>query len=188
MSSLAAACVDLCRALSIDRCHVVGHSLGGMVALQFTLDAPVLVQSLSIINSTSNGKTPWPQRMILRAFIHLFGMKAFARVNAKLHLPGAEHEALRKRFINMMGACSAQNYLVVQRAVEDFDISSRLPEISCPVLVTHSTGDLIPLADKELIASRAQHGRLVTIKDSRHIAPWDQPDRLNQVLLDFLSA
>ncbi|MGH7185875.1 MAG: alpha/beta fold hydrolase, partial [Pseudomonadota bacterium] len=42
----AAHCRSLLRHLGIERAHVVGHSSGGMIALQLPLDAPDVVQSL----------------------------------------------------------------------------------------------------------------------------------------------
>ena len=45
-----------CRALlghlGVERAHVVGHSYGGAIALQLTLDAPALVHSLAVLEPT----------------------------------------------------------------------------------------------------------------------------------------
>jgi pimeloyl-ACP methyl ester carboxylesterase len=45
----AADCRALLEALGIDRAHVVGHSYGGVIALQLALDAPELVHSLALL-------------------------------------------------------------------------------------------------------------------------------------------
>lgn len=45
----AAHCRSLMRYLGIERAHIVGHSSGGMVALQMPLDAPDMVQSLALL-------------------------------------------------------------------------------------------------------------------------------------------
>jgi pimeloyl-ACP methyl ester carboxylesterase len=49
ISGQAADCLGLLRHLGIDRVHVVGHSYGAVTALQFTLDAPNAVRSLSLL-------------------------------------------------------------------------------------------------------------------------------------------
>ena len=45
----AADCRELLRHLGVERVHVVGHSFGGCVALQFTLDFPEVVHSLALL-------------------------------------------------------------------------------------------------------------------------------------------
>ena len=45
----AADCEALMGALGIDRAHVVGHSYGGVIALQLALDAPTMVHSLALL-------------------------------------------------------------------------------------------------------------------------------------------
>src|SRR5205807_1605086 len=45
----AADCRALMGALGIDRAHVVGHSFGGLIALQLALDAPAVVYSLVLL-------------------------------------------------------------------------------------------------------------------------------------------
>ncbi len=47
----AADCRGLLRHLGIERAHVVGHSLGGCVALQLALDAPDVIQSLTLLEA-----------------------------------------------------------------------------------------------------------------------------------------
>jgi 3-oxoadipate enol-lactonase len=42
-------CARLLRFLGVERCHVVGHSFGGAVALQLAVDSPDLVQSLALL-------------------------------------------------------------------------------------------------------------------------------------------
>ena len=49
MAQQAADCAALLRRLGIPRAHVVGHSLGGSIALQLALDAPELVQTLVLL-------------------------------------------------------------------------------------------------------------------------------------------
>lgn len=186
MAMLAADAAALCGALSVGPCHVLGHSLGGMVGLQMALTFPELVRSLVVINSSARGHGLWIRSFLLKSFIRLGGMKAFARLNARLHLPEPEQGHLRQRFIETMGSCPSDGYVAAQDAVDTFDVSARLGEITCPVRVIHSSQDLIPLEEKRLIAEKVQQGHLVTIEHSRHVVLWDQPQRLNAALLEFL--
>lgn len=186
MTALAADVAATIRGLGLGACHVVGHSLGGMVALQLALDAPALVRSLAVVNATAFGDGSRLRSFAVRAFVRLRGMAAFARANASLHLPEPEQGALRERLIATMGACPADGYLACQPAVDRFDVRARLGEIACPVLVVHSALDVIPLADKRTIADGVPRGRLVTIEGSRHVVLWDRPAALAAALLEFL--
>lgn len=187
MGMFAADVAALIRSLGLGPCHVVGHSLGGMVALQLALDAPERVRSLAIVNSSAYGHGLWLRTLLIRTFIRLRGMAVFARLNAKLHLPEPGQQLQRERLVQVMGACSPDGYLGAQAAVDGFDVRARLSEIAQPVLIVHSEQDAIALEDKRLIAEKVQHGRLVTISDSRHVVLWDQPERLCAVLLGFLA-
>lgn len=187
MSTLAEDVAGVINGLGLEACHVVGHSLGGMVALQLALDARDLVRSLILVNSTAFGDGSRVRSFVVRMFIKLFGMRAFAKANNKLHFPEPEQGALRDRMLAVMGACSPVGYAASQDAVDAFDVRARLGEIGCPVLVVHSDQDIIPLADKQAIAEGVQRGRLVTVARSRHVVLWDQPDALNGLLLEFLA-
>jgi len=187
MSQLATDVAALIRGLDLGPCAIVGHSLGGMVALQLALDAPELVRKLVVVNSTAFGDGSRVRSFAVRMFIRLRSMAGFARANTGLHLPEPDQEPLRRRLLETMGTSPAAGYIASQDAVDRFDVRARLAEIACPVLVIHSAQDLIPIADKQTIAATVQRGRLLTIERSRHVVLWDQPAALNAALRAFLA-
>lgn len=186
MGMLAGDVALLCAGLGLSRVHVVGHSLGGMVALQLALDHPQLVRSLSILNSTAFGDGSVLRTTAVKLVIRTRGMPAFASLNNGMHFPDKGQEALQERLLVSMGTTPADGYLGAQAAVDAFDVRARLGEISCPTLVVHSDQDVIPLEDKQLLVARVKHGTLVTVANSRHVVIWDQPDKVNALLVDFL--
>ena len=57
-----------------------------------------------------------------------------------------------------------------------------------PTLVISADSDYTPVSEKEHYVARMRHARLRVIPDSRHASHWDQPERFNREVLDFLAA
>lgn len=69
------------------------------------------------------------------------------------------------------------------------DVWSALPEVRCPVLVLRgerTDGYLHTICQN--VASRVANGRLAVVGDAGHLAPMEQPERLAEVILEFLEA
>lgn len=67
LSDMAADAVGLLDALGIDRAHVTGMSMGGMIAQQIAIDSPARVSSLvSIMSSTGNRRVGRPSAKVAR--------------------------------------------------------------------------------------------------------------------------
>lgn len=188
MERLARDVASFCERVVPEPCHVIGHSLGAMVALQLAVDAPARVRSLAVVNGAAWGDGSRLRTAIVGAVIRAGGMRTFAALNARLHFPGRANAANRRRLIEVMGACSPEGYRAAQAAVDAFDVRQRLEAISCPVLVVHSELDVIALAEKQRIVTSVRQGRLVVLPGSRHIPLWDAPDALNEALVSFLAA
>ena len=192
MSQLAADAAAVLRHAAGAPSHVLGHSLGGAVALQLALDAPELVRSLVIINSQACLARP---RGIARMATagstlvpRLLGFRLHARAIAAGYLPGRHLAGRRAQLIEAWSRNDLAGYLAAASATVDFDVRARLGEISVPVLVAGSDRDVLPWEAKRALASGVKRGRLVRISGSRHIALWDQPAALNREILEFLAS
>jgi pimeloyl-ACP methyl ester carboxylesterase len=172
--------------------HVLGHSMGGGIALQLALDAPELVRSLCIVNSQAHFVPEgfvvrfvmWASRWIPR----LLGFKAHGKSVAAAYLPDSKFAAERERFIEHWTKNDLQGYLAAARGLDTFDIRSRLGEINAPTLVVGSEQDILPMEAKQDLVARLKNARLVVVKDSRHLVTLDQPEMLNRTVLEFLAS
>jgi pimeloyl-ACP methyl ester carboxylesterase len=64
-------CLKLMQYLGIDRGHIVGHSIGGTIALQLAIDYPNYVQSLSLLEPSLTGYNPQGDYQVIQEFMPL---------------------------------------------------------------------------------------------------------------------
>ncbi len=170
--------------------HVVGISMGGMIAMQMALDAPQLVKSLVLVNTSPdmvvrNFKQQlsiW-QRLLL---VRLFGMRKVGEVLAAQIFPSQDQQALKELFVEHWAENDPAAWQESLKALVGWSVLDRLGEITCPILVISADQDYTPVSEKEAYVAKFPDGKLVVIEDSHHATPVDQPQRFNQVLLDFL--
>lgn len=169
--------------------HLVGLSLGGMVAFQLAVDHPALVRSAAIINSgpafpghTVKGKLLIWSRLTM---IRWRGVNALGPTIARRLFPQPEQAPLVQQFLAEFVKNDSRHYACTLRAIGAFDLSQRLNEVRCPVLAISGDRDYTPVAAKEAWVRRLAHARLVVINDSGHASPIDQPEAVNSALRSF---
>ncbi len=183
----------LLRALETGPVHVVGISLGGMIAFQLAVDAPDLVRSLTIVNSgpavpagTFKQRLPLYIRLV---YIRLLGLRRMAVAIAKRLFPAPDHEALRQSFVDSVASNDKRCYLASLRAIfAGWSVADRLGQITCPVLAVAADQDYTPVALKQAYVDRLPNARLDVIPDSRHAVPMEKPGEFNALLSQFLSS
>ena len=191
VAQFAADAVALLRGLGAAPAHVVGLSMGGMIAFQMAVDSPDMVRSLTIVNSgpemilrTLKG------RMMIRmrfAIVRLFGMRSMGRTIAKALFPDPGQEGLRQRFADTLGANDPRAYLDALRAINGWSVLDRIGGIGCPALVASSDRDYSPVEWKRQYAALMPRAEVAVIAGSRHAAPLDSPEELNRLILGFLA-
>ena len=189
MADFAADIAAILAHLGVDSAHICGISLGGMVAFQLAADFPERVRTLAIINSgpAFPGRTLKGRLTLLSRFavIRMKGLPALAPIIAGRLFPKPEQELHRRTFIQRFAENDRSAYEHTMRAIGKFDVSDRLDRIRCPVLVLASDRDYTPVAAKEAYVSRLADARLVVIRDSGHASPIDQPEQVNDALMEF---
>lgn len=177
--------------LGIGNTHVVGLSMGGMIAFQLALETPELVSSMVIVNSGPEFlvRTRKERLGLFKRFsiVRLLGMRQMGKVLAKRLLPKPEHSNLRRIFIERWAENNKRAYLDSLRAMVGWSVTQHLNAITCPVLVVSAAQDYTPVSYKEAYAAKMAKAELVVIPDSLHLTPVDQPDHFNEALLAFLS-
>jgi pimeloyl-ACP methyl ester carboxylesterase len=171
--------------------HVVGLSMGGMIAFQLAVDSPRHVRTLTIINSGPELVPRTPAELkafrLRRTISRLFGPKGMSRLLAKRLFPKPGHEAKRRLFRERMALNGKRAYIASQEALIGWSVLDRIGGIDAPALVVSSDQDYTPVAAKELWAKRMKNSQVTVVPDAHHALPIEAPEKLNPILLEFLN-
>jgi pimeloyl-ACP methyl ester carboxylesterase len=190
---LAEDAVAVLDAAGLERAHVLGTSLGGMVALQVALDRPERVDRLVLACTTAGGETmaPMPEQTVrlMQEMPTLPREVAMRRGVENALAPGAP-EAMIDRIMEhrLATAQPLAAWLAQAAAGVSFDVAHRLGEIGAPTLVL--TGDLDVVVDRrnsELLAAAIPGARFELFPGGGHLFFWEQPERFVEVVEEFLA-
>lgn len=188
---MAADVFGLLDGLGVASAHVVGLSMGGMIAFQMAVDHPERVRSLVIVNSgpalvprTFKDRLRIWQRL---AIARVFGPARTGRFLSKRLFPKPEQEPFRERLIAQWAENDPAAYLASMRALVGWSVLDRVGGIGCPTLIVSGDRDYTPVDAKRAYAALIPGARLEVIKDSGHATPMDQAGRFSECVLDFLA-
>lgn len=174
-------------ALQIERAHVCGLSLGGVVAIAMHAAAPQRCASLILADSFAvhpEGRAIY-ERSVEAS--RTSGMRALAEQRAPLLLAPDTKDSVRDEVIATMAAIDPDAYCIGARAVWLADQRDRVAAIKLPTLVL--VGELDPVtppALSEQLAAQIPNARLRVIAGASHIANLDKPDEFNRAVEHFL--
>jgi 3-oxoadipate enol-lactonase len=182
---------ELLERLEIESAHVVGISMGGMIAQELALAHPQRLRSLTLGCTYCGGE----------------GSRLMPRVNAEKLAAGMasgdRDKAIRASYeVNLSPAFRAEESsydafhamaievpaarkvieLQVQ-AIFGHDTSDRLGAIDVPTLIVHGTVDgVLPFSNGEQIASLMPSARFEALADVGHMFWWEQPQRSAELI------
>ncbi|HEU0297428.1 MAG TPA: alpha/beta hydrolase [Anaerolineales bacterium] len=181
---------ELLKSLGIGSAHVVGISMGGMIAFQLAVSAPDLVQSLVIVNSgpelivrTVRERIQVLQRQLI---VQLLGMRRMGEVLGRRLFPKPEQTDLRTMFAERWAENDPRAYRDALQALIGWSVADQLSDINCPTLVIAADTDYTPVSLKEAFVAKMPHAKLAVIRDARHAVPVERPEQFNEVLSEFL--
>ena len=183
--------------LGIESAHVVGISMGGMIAQDLALAHPERLRSLTLGCTYCGG--PGSQLMPEENARKLMeGMASGDRDQAirasyEVNLsPTFRCDEDRFAAFNEMATSvpAARETIQLQvQAIFGHDTSGRLAEISTPTLIIHGTEDgVLPYPNAELIASLMPSARLETLEGVGHMFWWEQPERSAELIREHALA
>jgi len=185
IARLAEDAAGLLAALEIDSAHVLGISMGGMVAQELALAHPERIRTLALGCSYCGGEgSALAGEDVMRKLAE--GMASGDRERAIRTAweanvsPGfAANEDAYARFleIGLRRAVPVEVIMEQMRAITEHDTSARLPGIELPTLVLHGTLDqMLPVQNGHMIAGLIGGSRLEIFDGVGHLFFWEQPE------------
>jgi 3-oxoadipate enol-lactonase len=197
IAEMAADTAALLDALELESAHVLGISMGGMIAQELALAHPDRLRSLTLGCTYCGG--PGSQLMDQDDFQGLAEAMASGdrqrvyRAMYELNLsPGFRADESRyAEFTEMTEALpAARETIGLQlQAIMAHDTSARLPRIETPTLVVHGTVDrVLGYPNGPLVTSLIPGARLETFDEVGHMFWWEQPERSAELIREHALA
>lgn len=178
-------------ALRLGRVALVGHSMGGSIALSYAARHPEDVLALVGIGAPAELPEQGRAGMATRAeTVEAEGMGAVAETVATNGVSPTFREHNPEEFqelISMLAGNDPNGYAAQCRALVGLDLVGQLGEISAPALLVSGDRDAVsPPAVTEANAALVQHGRFSIVEDCGHILTWEKPEALAAAAWPFL--
>ena len=184
---------SLLKEKKIGEAHFCGLSMGGMIGQTFALKYPRVFQTLTLADTTSRypaeAAAAWAERIktaeskgmepLAQPTLERWFTEPFRKKNA------AAVDAIRKLIV----ATPVAGYVGCSHAIPKINLTARLKEIKCPILVIVGDQDPgTPPAMAREIHDNAPGSKLVVLPQAAHLANIEQPERFTRALRDFLSS
>jgi 3-oxoadipate enol-lactonase len=191
LADFAADAHALLGAIQIGPAHVIGLSLGGMVAQVLALEYPRDVHSLILSNTLCT--LPAEARQAMRGRGEAAEQNGMAVVVQstieRWFTPGFLDSVLVQRCRRHLLAQDVGVWAATWSAIAELDTLPRLSEIHVPALVTTGDADVsTPVAAAQVIANAIPGAVLKVMAGAPHMAPYERPELFNQLVLEFLRA
>jgi pimeloyl-ACP methyl ester carboxylesterase len=187
----------LLEALGWESAHVVGISMGGMIAQELALAHPGKLRSLTLGCTYCGGPgsllMPEENLQKLVAGMRSGDREEAIRAGYEVNLSPAfrADESAYSAFHEMATAGKAAKATIELQAQAIFghDTSGRLGEISTPTLIVHGTEDgVLPFPNGQLIASLMPSARFEVFEGTGHMFWWEQPQRSAELIREHALA
>jgi pimeloyl-ACP methyl ester carboxylesterase len=190
MAADAAAVLD---AAGIEKAHVFGVSMGGMIAQEFALDYPARVNRLVLGCTTYGGRNGIPAAQevldILKARARMTPEEGAQAMVPYIYDSSTPRERIEEDLaIRRRTYPDAAGYLGQVQAISAWTSLDRLAAIHVPTLVIHGeTDQLVPPENARILIQNIPESRLVLLPHASHIFITDQPEASHREVLAFLS-
>lgn len=195
MKDFARDAFSLLEHLRVEKAHILGLSMGGMIAQELALMAPQRIRTLFLGCTHCGGAlrvSPSPE--VLKTLMNNKGLTHEQVIRKNLPLFFSKeylenHPESIDKYVEaqLKSALQPKNAFEAQLgAIRDFDCCNRLSAVSAPTMIV--TGDrdvLIPAENAHILAQRIPHAKLIEIPGAAHALHVECRDKINSLAHDF---
>jgi 3-oxoadipate enol-lactonase len=191
LTQVTAEIADFLRGLGIPAAHMVGLSVGGMLAQSLALAEPGMVRSLTLIGTAASfpaeGRAAIRERARQARTEGMAAMLPATIARWFTRQTVAERPDLIDRVTSTLLADDPQVHAAVWDAVAELDLAPRLGQVACPTLVLVGESDpSTPLAAAQELRDGITGAQMRTIQNASHLAPLEHPELTAALILAFL--
>lgn len=187
------------QALGLECVHLLGHSWGGVLAMEYALQKPNGLLSLVLASA------PASRADFMEGQKHVHEQLP-AEIREQLEKGWSDDPEFQRayKYFESLYICRVVpppnffvrsrksmniklNTLMWQSELRDFDIRPRLGDIHQPTLITAGRYDGMAVKQEELLHANIPHSEVVLFEKSAHFAHGEEPERYLSVLDDFLT-
>jgi pimeloyl-ACP methyl ester carboxylesterase len=181
--------------MQIEQGIIVGLSMGGYVGLQLLKDYPSMIKGLVLANSKATADTP-EIREKRKKIIDAISKDGDIRPIINSHLPkfltenkGLIDPGLSGYLREMINDSAIEGIINAQKAMASRDDYVQLLEnTQLPLaLIAADKDEFVPLTEYQSLAELIPDAHLYIIEDCAHISNMEQPERFNEILLNFIT-
>ena len=171
------------KSLGLEKCYMVGHSMGGAIAMLFALTYPEMLEGLVLLATGARLRVfPEILQNILRDKEGT--VRKIAEVAFSKKTPASVIESGFKEMMKCRKEVIHRDFY----SCEQFNVMERVRRITVPTLIICGEDDLLtPPKYSEYLHAEIPDSKLVRIPDAGHILMIEKPEPVNRAIEAFVT-
>ncbi len=193
--------------LGVERIHLMGHSFGGMLAMQYALRHPDRLHSLMLVNSTAASSEYMGQvNQLLSERLSPEARRRQAEIAESEAFKQGEPDAIREFMLVLLSAnfhdpgkveqlnlsfpddfmARSERLQALAGDLSEYDLYPMLGEIHCPTLIVRGDSEVLPEEATDRIRDAIPGSQMHVLADCGHFPFVECNDQLQATLREFL--
>ncbi|NJL36242.1 MAG: alpha/beta hydrolase [Leptolyngbyaceae cyanobacterium RM2_2_4] len=186
--------LDLCAALKLDQCVLVGHSVSGMVSLLAALVEPHRFSKLIFVSASPRylndvGYVGGFEQSDLDALYAAMSSNYYAWASgfAPIAMQNPDKPELATEFASTLSAIRPDIAQAVARVIFQSDHRADLPKLTVPTFILQSNNDIaVPMEVGQYMAAKISKSQYIPIDATGHLPHLSAPDRVSRAIASCL--